>query len=134
MDGSHDGPTSLVTEVTPNLCLSCLRDSHAQDIPCVIWNGAASAQPCRRLRRRDLDSEGDNERSFFERQPPPRLIARAQVSWRRGELEPRNHDGVLRVWSSSGASRVLANKRDRPDRRRCVQLSSALTLGDVVES
>jgi len=35
MDGSHDGPTSLVTKVTPFL-FACLRDWHARDIPCVI--------------------------------------------------------------------------------------------------
>ena len=81
----------------------------------MVWGEAASARACRRLRRRDLDSEGDNERSFFERQPPTRLNARAQVSRRRGQLEPRNHDGLLRVRSSSGASRILANKRDRPE-------------------
>ena len=80
MDGSHDGPTSLVTEVTPNLCLPCPRDSHAQDIPCVMWNGAARAQRGSRLRRRGLDSEGDNERSFFERYPLPRFKGRARVS------------------------------------------------------
>jgi hypothetical protein len=115
MDGSHDGPTSLLTEVTPNLCSSCLRDSHAQDILCVVWNDAASARPSSRLRRRDLDSEGDNERSFFEQSPPPRLEAGAQVSRRRGQSEPGNNEGVLRVRRSGGAPRVLANKRDRPD-------------------
>ena len=81
----------------------------------MVWGEAASARACRRLRRRDLDSEGDTERSFFERQPPTRLNARAKVSRRRGQLEPRNHDGLLRVRSSSGASRILANKRDRPE-------------------
>ena len=81
----------------------------------MVWGDAASARACSRLRRRDLDSEGDNERSFFERQPPTRLKARAQVSRRRGQSEPRNHEGVLRVRSSSGAPRVFANKRDRPE-------------------
>jgi hypothetical protein len=28
------------------------------------------------LRRGDLDSEGENERSFFEKLPPPRFEAR----------------------------------------------------------
>jgi hypothetical protein len=79
---------------------------------------------CRRLRRRDLDSEGDNERSFFERQPPTRLKARAPVSRRRGQSEPRNHEGVLRIRSSSGALRVFANKRHRP-----ADVASAVVVG-----
>ena len=61
----------------------------------------------------DLDSEGDNERSFFEQKPPPGLEAGAQVSMRKGQQEPRNREGVLRVLSGGGASRVFANKRDR---------------------
>jgi hypothetical protein len=66
-----------------------------------------------RLRQRDLDSEGENQRSFFERQPPPRLTARAHVGRRSGQSEPRNHEGGLRIRSSSGAPHVLANKHDR---------------------
>ena len=66
------------------------------------------------LRRGDLDSEGENERSFFEKLPPPRLEARTQVSRRRGQSEPWNYEGVLRV-RSSGALRVFANKPDRSD-------------------
>jgi hypothetical protein len=81
----------------------------------MVWSDAASARAGSRLRRRDLDSEGDNERSFFDRQPPPRLKARAQVSRRRGQSELRNHEGVLRVRSSRSAPRVFANKRDRSD-------------------
>ena len=37
--------------------------------------------------RRDLDSEGEDERSFFEQQPRPQLDAGAQVRRRRGQLE-----------------------------------------------
>ena len=81
----------------------------------MIWNGAARARPRSRLRRRDLDSEGDNERSFFEQQPPPRLIAGARVSWRSDESEPRNNESVLGVRGRSGAPTVLADKRDRSD-------------------
>src|SRR5581483_12232984 len=47
IDGSHGGPTSLVTEVTPKLCCLRLRDSDAQDIVYVIGNGAADARPNR---------------------------------------------------------------------------------------
>ena len=81
----------------------------------MVWSDAASARPCSRLRRRDLDSEGDNERSFFERQPPPRLEARAQASRRRGQSERRNNEGALCVRTGSGAPSILANKRDRSD-------------------
>jgi hypothetical protein len=83
----------------------------------VVWSDAASARPGSQLRRRDLDSEGSNERSFFERQPPARLEARAQVGRRRGQLEAWNNEGVLRVRSGGGAPRILANKRDRADQR-----------------
>jgi hypothetical protein len=83
----------------------------------VAWSDAASARPTSRLRRRDLDSEGDNERSFFERPPLARLEARTKVSRRRGQLEALNNEGVLRVRSGGGAPRILANKRDRPDER-----------------
>ena len=68
-----------------------------------------------RLRRRDLDSEGEYERSFFEQQPPPELGAGVLVRGRRGEKEPRNYEDVLRVRCDSGAARVLANRCDRPD-------------------
>src|SRR6476619_6757488 len=115
MDGSHDGPTSLVTEVTPNRVRLAGAFHTRRTIPCVVWSEAASARACRRLRRTDLDSEGDNEEAVFGREAPARLKARAQVSRRTGQSEPRNHDGVLRVRSSSGASRILANKRDRPE-------------------
>ena len=60
---------------------------------------------------RDSDSEGDNERSFFEQEPAPGLEA-AQVSMRKGQWESRNSEGVLRVRSSSAAPRVFANKRN----------------------
>ena len=72
----------------------------------------------------DLDSEGANERSFFERQPPPRLDARAQVSRRRSQSEPRSNEGVLCVRRRSGAPRVFANKRDRRD-----DVASAVVVG-----
>ena len=81
----------------------------------MIWNGAARAQRCSRLRRRDLDSEGDDERSFFEQHPPPRLIAGARVSWWGDEVgteEQRERSGRL---GGSRAPNVLADKRDRPD-------------------
>ena len=113
MDGSHDGPTSLVTEVTPNLYV------FARTIPRAghpfVWCEAPprALELVAELRRKDLDSEGDNERSFFERQPPPRLKARAQLSRRKEQSEPRNHEGVLPVRSSNGAPRIFANKRDR---------------------
>jgi hypothetical protein len=72
----------------------------------------------------DLDSEGDNERSFFEQKPPPGLETGAQVSMRKGQQEPRNSEGVLRVRSSGGAPRVFANKRDRP-----TGVASAVVVG-----
>ena len=81
----------------------------------MIWNGAARAQRRSRLRRRDLDSEGENERSFFEQQSPPRLIAEARVSWWGDESEPKNNETVLGVRAGSGAPTVLENKRDGPD-------------------
>ena len=96
------------------MCLR-LRNSHAQDNPCVVWRDAASVRACSRLRRRDLDSEGDNERSLFEQRPRPQLEAKAQVSRRRSPSEPRNNEGVLRVRSGGGAPRILANKRHRPE-------------------
>ena len=82
----------------------------------MMWNDAASARPRSRLRRRGLDSEGDNERSFFEQQPPPRLIAGRGSVGGGDESEPRNNESVLGVWGRSGAPTVLADKRDRPDR------------------
>jgi hypothetical protein len=90
----------------------------------MVWSNAASTRPSNRLRRRDLDSEGGHERSFFERQPPARLEARAHVGRRRGQMEAWNNEGVLRVRSGGGAPRILANKRDRPDER-----ASALVVG-----
>ena len=81
----------------------------------MIWNGAARAQPGSRLRRRDLDSEGDNERSFFEPQPKPRLMARARVSWRGDESKPKNNETVLGVRAVCRAT-VLEHKRDGRDR------------------
>jgi hypothetical protein len=79
----------------------------------MVRSGVANARPGSRRRRRDLDSEGDNERSLFERPPLARLEARAQVSRRRGESEAWNNEGVLRVRSVGGSQRVFANKRDR---------------------
>ncbi len=61
------------------------------------------------------DPEGEYERWFFEQPPPPQLEAGPQVSRRRGEKEPRHNEGVLSVWSGSGAPRILPNKCDRPD-------------------
>ena len=81
-----------------------------------MWNGAARAQRGRWLRRRGLDSEGDNERSFFEQHPPPRLIAGAWVTWWGDESEPKNNESVLGVWGVSRGSAVLTNKHDRPDK------------------
>ena len=63
----------------------------------------------------NLDSEGGNERSFFERPPLTRLEARAHVRRQRDQLEALNNEGVLRVRSGGGAPRILANKRDRPE-------------------
>ena len=81
----------------------------------MVWIAAASARPSSRLRRGDLDSEGDYERSFFEQHPLPRLIARARVSWWGDKSEPKNNESVLGVWGWSRAPTVLADKRDRPD-------------------
>ena len=72
----------------------------------------------------ELDSEGDNERSFFEQKPPPGLEAGAQVSMRMDQQEPRNSEGVLRIRSSSGAPHVFANKRDRR-----ADVASAVVVG-----
>jgi hypothetical protein len=82
-----------------------------------------------RLRRRDLDSEGDKERSFFEQKPLLGLEAEAEINMRRGRSEPRNSEGVLRVRSSSGALRVFANKRDRPAYVASAVVSGAYTWG-----
>ena len=81
----------------------------------MVWIDAASARPSTRLRRRDLDSEGGNERSFFEWPPLTRLEARAQVRRGRSQLEALNNEGVLHVRAGGGAPRILANKRDRPE-------------------
>ena len=81
----------------------------------MLWIDAASTRPGGRLQRRDLDSEGDNERSFFERPPLTRLEAKAQASRRRGQSEVWNNEGVLHVRSGGGAPSILANKRDRAD-------------------
>jgi len=104
-----------VTEVTLNLRLSGLRVSHAQDHPLCGSERHRERSGLEPLRRRDLDSEGDNERSFFEQQPPPRLIAGARVSWWGDRSEPKDNENVLGVWGGSRAPTVLANKRDRPD-------------------
>lgn len=81
----------------------------------MVWSDAASVPACSRLRRRDLDSEGDSERSFFEQKPTPALEAQAQVCRRKGQEEPRNSEGVLRVRSSGSAPRVFTNEPDRCD-------------------
>ena len=78
----------------------------------MIWNGAARAQRGSRLRRRDLDSEGDNERLFFEQHSPSRLIAGARISWWGDESKRKNNESVLGIRERSRASTVLANKRD----------------------
>ena len=78
---------------------------------------------------RDLDSEGDNERSFFARQPPRRLEARAQVTRRRSQSEPGNNEGVLCVRRRSGAPCVFANKRDRRDDVACAVVVGAHAWG-----
>jgi len=80
-----------------------------------MWNGAARAQRGSWLRRRGLDSEGDNERSFFEQHPPPRLITGAWVSWWGDKSEPKNNESVVGVWGGSRAPTVLADKRNWPD-------------------
>jgi hypothetical protein len=81
----------------------------------VIWNGAARARRGRRLRRRDLDSEGENERSIFAQQPPPRLIAGPRVSWWGDESKPKNNETVLGVRTGGRAPTVLESKRDGTD-------------------
>ena len=81
-------------------------------------------RPNSRLRRRNLDSEGDNEGSFFEQKRQPGLAAEAQVNMRTGQKESRNGEGVLRVRSRSGAPRIFANKRDR-----ATDVGSAVVVG-----
>ena len=61
----------------------------------------------------DSDSEGDNERWFFEQEPPPGRESEAMVNMRRGHEEPGNSKGVLRVRSSSGSPPVFPNEQDR---------------------
>jgi hypothetical protein len=95
----------------------------------VVWSDAASARPSSRLGRGDLDSEGEDERSFFVQLPAPRLEARAQVRGRRGQSEPWNNEGVLRGRSGSGPARVFANKRDRLDERASAVIVGAHAWG-----
>ena len=82
-----------------------------------MWFGATprAFDLSTRLRRGDLDSEGENERSFFVELPPPRVEARARVSCWGDEPEPKNNESVLGVWAWSRAPTVLADKRDRRD-------------------
>ena len=86
-----------------------------------------------RLRRRDLDSEGDNERSFFEgRRRPDSRPERKSV----GEGANRNR-GITSAFCASGAEAVRrASSRTNATAADAalLQLSSPLTLGDVVES
>ena len=81
----------------------------------MAWGGVASARPGSRRRRGDLDSEGDNERSFFEQQPPHRFIAGARVSGWGNESEAKNHKSVLEVRAGSRAPIILTDTRDRRD-------------------
>ena len=107
---SDDGPTSLVTEVTPTLCCLWLRFTRA--IP-VIRNNAASARPRRPIGGTGTsDSEGYDERSFGQ-QLCLGLVARAQDPWQRGQMEPRNDVSVVGVGDGTRAI-VLADKRDCP--------------------
>jgi hypothetical protein len=82
-----------------------------------VWFGATprAFDLSTRLRRGDLDSEGQNERSFFVELPPPRVEARARVSCWGDEPEPKNNESVLGVWGWSRAPTVLADKPDRAD-------------------
>ena len=69
-----------------------------------------------RLRRRDLDSEGENERSCVGEGVPPRLMTGCRGRWRRRESELRDTDGMVRIRGGSSSSQVLTDERRRPRR------------------
>ena len=58
---------------------------------------APHARSYDRLRGGDLDSEGEDERSGFERWVLSKLAAELRRCWRGNELERRDKDRVLTV-------------------------------------
>ena len=68
-----------------------------------------------RVRRQDLDSEGQNERSCFDQWTVARLTAESRLR-RRRKLERRDDDGVQYVWSRRSAAHVLTDERCRAQR------------------
>jgi hypothetical protein len=90
----------------------------------MVWSGVGKRGLVAGCDAGELDSEGDNERSCFKQKPPPALEARAQVSMRKGQQEPRNSQGVLRVRSGGGSPRVFANKHGRR-----ADVDSAIVVG-----
>jgi hypothetical protein len=76
----------------------------------VVWNVAARAQRSSRLRRRDLDSEGENERRCSEGRLRSQLTDGGRVSWRSRELETGDHDDVSRVGTGDFSLSVLTDE------------------------
>ena len=74
---------------------------------------APRARSYDRLRRRDLDSEGEGERAYFGRGSLSRLTGGCRVVWRRRELKSRDKHGLLRRPSRDSTAHVLSDDRGR---------------------
>ena len=77
---------------------------------------APHARSYNRLRRGDLDSEGEDERSGFERWVLLKRAAELWRCWRSDELERRNKDRRLALGRGDATPHVLSDERGR-DRR-----------------
>ena len=69
-----------------------------------------------RLRRGDLDSEGEDERPCSERRVLSRLTTERRQLRRRGEAKRRDDDGLLAVRRGHSASHFLSDQRGRAGR------------------
>jgi hypothetical protein len=77
---------------------------------------APHARSYDRLRRGDLDSEGEDERSCSERRALSGLTTeRRRTRWR-GEAKRRDDDGVLAVRRGHSTSHFLSHQRGRAGR------------------
>ena len=77
---------------------------------------APHARSYDRLRRGDLDSEGENERSRCERRVLSGLTTERRRTRRRGEAKRRDNDGVLAVRRGHSTSHFLSHQRGRAGR------------------
>ena len=74
---------------------------------------APRARSYDRLRRRDLDSEGDDERACFEPESLSRLTGGCRVAWRKRDLKPRDKHRLLRRPSRDSTAHVLSDQSGR---------------------